>query len=127
MNTQPTIPQYTWYIPETVVPGRPILSRVNIEVEVESSNVTRDSFLQIDRPKAREREMAEFDAIDEHRKLKSGNTEPNCEITREDTRTTTTACQKVAEGKTSFELSWRIKVAMKKKEKKRWHHTVYNV
>ena len=44
------------------VPGGPIVSRVTIEVEGVGSKLTRDSFLQIDRPKARERELVKFDA-----------------------------------------------------------------
>ena len=39
-----------------------ILSRVTIEVDVVGSNPARDSLLQIDRPKMREREFATFDA-----------------------------------------------------------------
>ena len=31
----------------------------------------------------------------------------------------TTALQKIAEGKTSYELSWKVKVIMKKKNKKK--------
>ena len=45
----------------TGVPGGPTVSRVTIEVEVVGYNLTRDSFLQFDRPKAREREFAKFD------------------------------------------------------------------
>ena len=44
------------------IPFGPIVSRVTIEVDVVGSNLTRDAFLQIDRPNARERELAEFDA-----------------------------------------------------------------
>ena len=44
------------------VPGGPIVSRVTIEGEVVGSNLTWDSFLQVDRPKARERELAKSDA-----------------------------------------------------------------
>ena len=44
------------------VPGGPtrVISRVTMEVEVVGSNRTRDSLFQIDRPKARERELAKI-------------------------------------------------------------------
>ena len=44
------------------VPDGPIVSHVNIDVEVVGSNFTWDSCLLIDRPKARERELAKIDA-----------------------------------------------------------------
>ena len=42
--------------------GSSIVSRVTIEVEVVGSNLIRDPFFQIDRPKARDRELPKFDA-----------------------------------------------------------------
>ena len=42
-------------------PGGPKVCRVTTEVEVVGSNLTTDYFFQIDRPKARERELAKFD------------------------------------------------------------------
>ena len=45
------------------IPGGPIVRRLTtVEVEVEGSNLTRDSFFRIDRPRARERALAEIDA-----------------------------------------------------------------
>ena len=58
------------------VPGGPAVSRVTTEVEVVVSSLTRYSFFQTDRPKARERELAKFDANRRACKLKSGNAEP---------------------------------------------------
>ena len=42
--------------------GGPIGSRVTVEVVVVGSNLTWDSWLPIDRPKARERELAKFNS-----------------------------------------------------------------
>ena len=39
----------------------------------------------------------------------------------EGTTPVTTACQKIAEGKTSYELSWKAKVMMKKTKQKTKH------
>ena len=44
------------------VPGASTVSRATIEVNVVGPSPTRDSFLQIDRPKVRERELAEVGA-----------------------------------------------------------------
>ena len=56
--------------------GGPLVSHVTIEVEVVGLNLARKSFLQIDRPKERERELENSTPIDERRKLKSDNAEP---------------------------------------------------
>ena len=46
------------------VTGGPIATRVTNYGgrDVVGSNIAKDSFLQVDRPKARERKLAEFDA-----------------------------------------------------------------
>ena len=44
------------------VHGGSMVSRVTIEVDVIVLSPTRDSFLQIDKPKVPERELTEFDA-----------------------------------------------------------------
>ena len=53
------------------VPGSSLISRVTIEVT--GSSPVRNSFLQIDRPKVRERELAKIDAKRRAKKLKCGN------------------------------------------------------
>ena len=58
------------------VPGGPIVSCATIEVEVVGSNPTRGSCLQTDRPKARERELAKFDANRRAKEAESWNAEP---------------------------------------------------
>ena len=65
-----------WPCKATGVPVGPIVSRITIEVDVVGSNLHK-GLLRIDRPKARERELAKKSIqIDEHKKLKSGNAEP---------------------------------------------------